>query len=424
MHFLLLSLIAWYIFYNGWTRFVPLFSYYDEFVVIISIGYLFINFSQSRIRLIKTHTVMIANIGVVFFIAILSLLSKIINETPFNNLVLFVFNISKIYIITFAAFYSKINLRRFINDLTILLKIIFYFSLIFILIDFFSYGINVFNVSPDWTGNILIGAHQLCSTSLALFLVSSLNMFTYRSKNYFITILYLFIALLAGQWSIIIFFIPLTLLFLNLLGYQKLFKIKGVFAITGFIYIFYEVAKYYYSGLIQNTAKFIVGIPQVNFWHKISLNGILDSSFLLFGVGPGYGGSPVAEKYATPFFNEYFKSVIELFSWTNSGIFTQAFSSLNTITSDVGLMVYFAITFSLIMNIFIIYKIVKKYKVDPYNSFMIPFCFLIMVGFSLVIIRSLLLNSYFAGGEPFAYLSCILFGLLYKFSKQNEIELY
>ena len=126
------------------------------------------------------------------------------------------------------------------------------------------------------------------------------------------------------------------------------------------------------------------------------------------------GGSPVAEKYNTPFFREYFQSFIELFNWTSSGTFTQPFSSLNTITSDVGIIVYFLITLTLMGNVFIIFKVVRKNNFESHNLIIIPMCVLIMVGFSIVIIRSLILNSYFAGGEPYAYLSCILFGLIYK----------
>ena len=88
--------------------------------------------------------------------------------------------------------------------------------------------------------------------------------------------------------------------------------------------------------------------------------------------------------------------------------------------ADVGIIVYFLITLTLIGNIFIIFKVVRKYKFESHNLIYIPMCVLIMVGFSIVVIRSLILNSYFAGGEPYAYISCILFGLIYKIDFQRR----
>ena len=414
MHYILLSLIAWFIFYNGWMSFLPSLSFYDEFVTILSLGFLVSNFFIRKIHIYKKHTTIIVNICVLLFVVILSSTSKIINQSPFTNLILFIFNISKIYIIIFAAYFSKINLVKFINDLIFILKFAFYLSLFFIVIDLFIYGFNVFNVSPDWAGNIFIGAHQVCSTSLILFLISTIKILMKNKKNIFPPFLYLFIAIIAGQWSLTIFFIPILLVCLNNIGLIKILKFKWVLFSSVLLYLFYNIIEYYYYGLVNATTKFILSIPQIDFWYKISSSGILDSSFLFFGVGPGMGGSPVAEKYNTPFFREYFQSFIELFNWTSSGTFTQPFSSLNTITSDVGIIVYFLITLTLMGNVFIIFKVVRKNNFESHNLIIIPMCVLIMVGFSIVIIRSLILNSYFAGGEPYAYLSCILFGLIYK----------
>ena len=420
MHYIFLSLITWFIFYNGWMRFVPSLSFYDEFITIFSLCFLVSNFCLRKIHLYKKHTAIIVNICVLLFIVILSILSKIINQSPFTNLILFIFNISKIYIIIIAAYFSKINLVKFINDLVFILKFTFYLSFVFIIIDLSIYGLDVFKVSPDWTGNIYIGAHEVCSTSLILLLISTTEILMKNKKNILLPLLYLFVAILAGQWSIIILFIPILLIYLNYIGFIKILQVKWVLFTTALFYLFYNIIQYFYSGLIIATAKFILSIPQIGFWYNISSTGILDSSFLLFGVGPGIGGSPVAEKYNTPFFKEYFQSVLELFSWTSSGVFTQPFSSLNTITSDVGIIVYFLITLTLIGNIFIIFKVVRKYKFESHNLIYIPMCVLIMVGFSIVVIRSLILNSYFAGGEPYAYISCILFGLIYKIDFQRR----
>jgi len=420
MHYILLSLIAWFIFYNGWMRFMPSLSFYDEFVTIFSLGFLISNFCLRKIHLYKKHTAIIVNICVLIFIVILSIFSKIINQSPFTNLILFIFNISKIYIIIFAAYFSKINLVKFINDLIFILKFAFYLSLFFIIIDLSIYGLNVFNMSADWTGNIFIGAHQVCSTSLILLLISTIKILMKKKKNISLSLLYLFVAILAGQWSIIIIFIPILLIYLLQLGYLKILQVKWVIISTVLFYLFYNIIEYFYSGLINATTKFILSIPQIDFWYRISFSGILDSSFVLFGVGPGMGGSPVAEKYNTPFFREYFQNILESFTWTGSGVFTQPFSSLNTITSDVGILVYIIITISLIINIRIIYKIIIKNKIHPQMLLLAPFCILIMIGFSTVIMRSILLNSYFAGGEPYAYISCILFGLIYKIDYQRR----
>ncbi|MBJ11473.1 MAG: hypothetical protein CMG62_00110, partial [Candidatus Marinimicrobia bacterium] len=377
MHFLFISLITWYIFYNGWLKFFPILSFYDELITIFSLGFLISNFFLRRLKLLKSHKTIIINIIALFFIAIISLFSKIINESPLTNLVLFIFNISKIYIIILAAYFSRVNVRRFINDLKFVLNFSFYLSIFFILIDLFKYGTNVFVLGPDWTGNIFIGAHQVCSTSLILFLISTINYITKRNQKILFPLFYLTVALFSGQWSVIIFFIPLLFLYLSLLGFINLIRLKWLISIIGLIFIFINVIGYYYSGLISATAKFILKIPQVDFWYKISSNGIYNLSFLLLGVGPGTGGSPVAQKFNTPFYIEYYKNVVDSFSWTSSGIFTQGFSSLNTITSDSGILIYIIITITLIININIIYKIFSENIIHYDILLFTPFYFLI-----------------------------------------------
>tara|TARA_B100001250_G_scaffold144121_1_gene123361 strand:+ start:3741 stop:4838 length:1098 start_codon:yes stop_codon:yes gene_type:complete len=340
-----------------------------------------------------------------------SLCSFIYNNSNFPNLLLFVFGIVKTFIIIISAYMSNISLKLFLEKYINMISIIFKICLFFIFIDCFSYilGGNI-SFDDDWTGNFLISAHDFCAVSLMLFAYYNYKSLFLNNKIGQVSLFYLFFAIIAGNWSLILLFLPFYFVVLLRSKLIKIYSVKILSLVSIFILFSYQFIYKSYSGIFQNANKFIQLIPQVDYWNNLSFNKLINYNFLLLGIGPGMGGSPAAEKYKTEFYLEYFYPYVLLFKErTNiSGIFTQPFSSFNTIVSDSGLVVFFCITSLFFIILF------KSYRSINYNDildFKIVYSFIFVI-FSISIFRSFLISSYNAGGEALLYVGCIFIGLI------------
>lgn len=405
------SLILWKIFFNFWESRIPQLSLYDEFLSAILLIYILLHLCFKNHYFNKENRIILYTFSSMIIILYVSLFSFIYNNSNFPNLLLFVFGILKTFIIIISAYISNISLRIFLEKYITMIKFIFKICLFFIFIDCITYllGGDV-SFDDDWTGNFLISAHDFCAISLMLFVYYSYKTLFLNNRIGQGALFYLFFAIIAGNWSLILLFLPLYFIILVRSRLIKIYSIKILSLVSIFILFSYQFIYKSYSGLFQNAAKFVKLLPQVDYWSNLSFNSLINYQFLFLGIGPGMGGSPTAEKYKTQFYLEYFYPYVLLFKErTNiTGIFTQPFSSFNTIVTDSGLVVFLCITLLFFIILF------KSYILINYNNildFKIVYSFIFVI-FSISIFRSFLISSYNAGGEALLYSGCIFLGLI------------
>ena len=411
MIYLFQSLILWKILFNFWETRIPQLSLYDEFLSAILLIYILLHLCFKNHYFNKQNRIILYTFLSMIIILFVSLFSFIYNNSNFPNLLLFVFGILKTFIIIISAYISNISLRIFLEKYITMIKFIFKICLFFIFIDCITYilGANI-SFGDDWTGNLLINAHDFCAVSLMLFAYYNYKSLVLNNRIGQVSLFYLFFAIIAGNWSLILLFLPFYIIILVRSKLIKIYSIKIFSLVSIFLLISFQFIYKSYYGLFHNTKQFIQLIPQLHYWSSLSFDKLINYKFLLFGIGPGMGGSPAAEKYKTEFYLEYFYPYVQLFKErTNiSGIFTQPFSSFNTIVTDSGLVVFFCITLLFLIILF------KSYISINYNNildFKIVYSFIFVI-FSISIVRSFIISSYNAGGEALLYVGCIFLGLI------------
>jgi hypothetical protein len=363
----------------------------------------------------KINNVILYVLLSVSFIVYFSILSFIYNNTPLTNLLLFIFGIIKTFIIIVSAYLSNINLHDFIKKYINILKIIFIGCVVLAFYDcvYYLLGGNV-SFDDDWTGNIFVSAHDLCAISLMLFMFQNYRSLYLFNKIGIKSIFYLLIALLANNWSLLLLFLPLYFIILIRSKLISIFRFKWIGIIVIFLAYSYNFVYKSYSGLFQNYSVFLKLLPQIDFWYTLSNDNLISLQFLFFGIGPGMGGSPTAGKYSTDFFINYFYPYVILFKErTNiSGIFTQPFSSINTIISDAGIIVFIIITFIYFIVLFKSFFIINT---NINLNMKLVYCMIFII-YSMTICRAFIISSYNGGGETLLYTGCIFLGLAIKSS--------
>ena len=409
MIYLFHSLIIWKIFNVFWENRIPQLSFYDEFISILLLVYIVIKLIFQKHIFNKNNIVILYVLSSVVCIFYFSILSFIYNNSPLTNLLLFIFGIIKTFIIIISAYLSKIDLHNFIKKYINILEKIFIGCVAFIFYDcvYYLLGGNVI-FTADWTGNIFVSAHDLCAISLMLFMFQNYRSLYLFNKIGIKSIFYLTIALLAGNWSLILLFIPLYFIILIKSKLISMFRFKWIGMIVIFLAYSYHFVYKSYSGLFQNYSVFLKLLPQIDYWYTLSNNNLISLQFLFFGIGPGMGGSPTAEKFNTDFFMTYFYPYVIFFKDRPiTGLFTQPFSSINTIISDAGIFVFLIITFIFFIILF------KSFLVINTNinlNMKLVYCMIFII-YSMAICRACVISSYNAGGETLLYTGCIFLGL-------------